>query len=69
MKIERKTLTPELLRRMHAYWRAANYLSDSGQTGCGPRHAHGRRTRDSQDGVPRCCPPGGKEMYHEDEED
>jgi len=27
MKTKTKTLTPELLRRMDAYWRAANYLS------------------------------------------
>jgi xylulose-5-phosphate/fructose-6-phosphate phosphoketolase len=26
MKIKTETLTPELLRRMDAYWRAANYL-------------------------------------------
>jgi len=27
MKTKTKTLTPELLHQMHAYWRAANYLS------------------------------------------
>jgi xylulose-5-phosphate/fructose-6-phosphate phosphoketolase len=27
MKAETKTLSPDLLRKMHAYWRAANYLS------------------------------------------
>ena len=27
MKIETKTLNPELLRKMNAYWRASNYLS------------------------------------------
>ena len=27
MKTKTKTLTPELLRRMDAYWRASNYLS------------------------------------------
>jgi xylulose-5-phosphate/fructose-6-phosphate phosphoketolase len=26
-KIETKTLAPELLHKMDAYWRAANYLS------------------------------------------
>jgi xylulose-5-phosphate/fructose-6-phosphate phosphoketolase len=27
MKIKTKTLNPELLRKIDAYWRAANYLS------------------------------------------
>src|SRR6059036_58525 len=27
MKVKTKTLTPELLRKLHAWWRAANYLS------------------------------------------
>ena len=27
MKTKTKTLNPELLRKMDAYWRAANYLS------------------------------------------
>jgi xylulose-5-phosphate/fructose-6-phosphate phosphoketolase len=27
MKAEARTLTPDLLRKMHAYWRASNYLS------------------------------------------
>jgi xylulose-5-phosphate/fructose-6-phosphate phosphoketolase len=27
MKIETKALNPELLRKIDAYWRAANYLS------------------------------------------
>ncbi|MBE3111400.1 MAG: hypothetical protein IMZ46_13000, partial [Acidobacteria bacterium] len=27
MKIETKILDPELLKKMDAYWRAANYLS------------------------------------------
>ena len=31
-----------------------------GQPGYGPRHSQGRRTHDTQDGLPRSRPPGWK---------
>jgi phosphoketolase len=42
LTLERKTdaLTPKLLRKMHAYWRAANYLSVCEDSGSRRADAH-----------------------------
>ena len=69
MKTKTKTLTPELLRRMDAYWRAANYLSDAASRVA----VRVIRTDEERMIAKMVCRvlglPGGKEMCHEDEED